>query len=85
MARKGLDDRLDRLRIHRMARKAAVEIDDMQMLGAGAGKEQGLGGGIIAIDGGAIHVAFGEADHLPSLEVDGGEDDQGHHNIRSIG
>ncbi len=81
MAGKGLDDAFDRFGIDRMTGKAAIQIDDMDMLGAGRGKDQRLRGGIVAIDGGTVHVALGQADDLAAFEVDGGEDDQGHYPI----
>jgi hypothetical protein len=52
----------------------------MEELRPGLGEQHGLRGGIVAIDGGARHIAFGEAHDLPALEVDGGKDD--HHPTR---
>ncbi len=78
MAGKGFDDRLHRLAIDRLARERAVEVDDVQMLRARLGEQHRLMGGIVAIDGGAVHIALGQTDDLAALQVDGGEDDQAH-------
>ena len=51
------------------------------MLGTCIGKEHRLRGGIVAIDGRAVHIALGEADDLPCLEVDRGEDDEARRGI----
>ena len=79
MAGKGLDYRFHRSPVFSPARERAIEIDHMEELRTGLGKQHGLGGGVIAIDGGPVHIAFSEAHHLPCLEVDGGKDDHGHH------
>ena len=76
LAAEALEDRGYRRAIDRFAGKGAVEIDDMQPFGAGLREDLRLGGGIVAIDGGAGHVALGQAHDLAGLEVDGGEDDQ---------
>ncbi len=82
MAGEGFDDALHCFGIDRMACEAAIEIDDMQMLGPCLREDKRLRGGIVAIDGGAVHVALGQADDLSALEVDCGKDDQRHINIR---
>ena len=48
-------------------------------LRTGLGEEQGLRRGIVAINRRTGHVAFGQANDLALLEIDGGEDDQGCH------
>ena len=62
MAGEGLDNRFDRLNIAPFARKTAIEIDHMEMLRASFCKDQGLRRRIIAIDGCAVHIAFGQPD-----------------------
>ncbi len=57
----------------------------MQMLGPCLREDQRLRGGVVAIDGGAVHVALGQADDLSAFEVDCGKDDQAHINIRTGG
>ena len=69
----------DRIAIHRLTGKRAVEIDDMQVIRARIGEQRRLMRGIVAINGGAIHIAFRQADDLPALQVDCGEDGQGRH------
>jgi hypothetical protein len=53
------EDRLDRLAVFRAARKRTVQIDHMQELAARSGKNLRLRGGVVAIDGGARHIALG--------------------------
>ena len=48
-----------------------------QKLGGLAIVRRGLRGGIVAVDGGARHVALGQAHDLPALQVDRGKDDEG--------
>ena len=80
-AAEALEDRCDRGAVDRFARECAVEINDVEPFGARLLEALRLRGGIVAIDGGAVHIAFRQADDLAGLEVDGGEDDEGH--IRS--
>jgi hypothetical protein len=75
MTGEGLEDTLDRIPVFRTAREGTVKIHHMQVLAALIGEDLRLRGGIVAIDGGAVHVALGQADDLTTLEVDGGEDD----------
>ena len=51
--------------------------DHVQELRSGFGKQHRLRGGVIAIDGGAVHIAFGQTHDLTSLEIDGGKYDHG--------
>ena len=48
------------------------------MLRARIGEQQRLRGGIVAIDGRTIHIAFGQAHDLSTLQVDGGKNDDAH-------
>ena len=56
----------------------AVQIDHVQELRSGFGKQHRLRGGVIAIDGGAVHIAFGKADDLPALQINRGKNDEAH-------
>ena len=78
-ARKGRDDAFDRRAVDAFTGEGAVEINDVQMAGARVREQPRLRRRIVAIDGCARHIAFGEPHHLPALEVDRGEDDQGRH------
>ena len=75
----GLQHRLDRLRIHRLAGEGAVEIDDMQIFEPLLGEGARLRRGIDVEHGRARHVALLEAHALAVLEVDGGKEDHGFH------
>ena len=74
-----LQHRLDGLRIHRLAGKGAVEIDDVQIFEALLGEGPRLRGGIEVEHGRARHVALFEAHALAVLEVDGGKENHGFH------
>src|SRR3546814_3507674 len=56
----------------------------MHVLRARFREQYRLRGGIVAIDGSAVHVALRQADDLAALEVDGGKNDEAHFNIRSV-
>jgi len=74
-----LQDGLDRGRVHRLAGKGTVEIDDMQPVEALRLEICRLGGRIIVEDGRLRHVALPEAHALAVLEVDCREQDHGRH------
>ena len=74
-----LQHRLDGLRIHRLAGKGAVEIDDVQIFEALRGEGARLRGRIEIEHGRARHVALFEAHALAVLQVDGGKEDHGFH------
>ena len=63
------------MRVDRLARKGSVEIDHMEPARARERKARSLFAGIVAVHGRAVHIAFGEADDIAALEIDGGEDD----------
>ncbi len=67
------------MRIHRLAGKGAVEIDDMQIFEPLFGEGARLRGGIEVEHGRTRHVALFEADALAVLQVDGGKEDHGFH------
>ena len=73
--RKHLENTLDRVTVHSLARERAVEIDNVQVLRTGLRKQHGLRGGIVTVNGGAIHIALGKAHDFAVLQVDGGKDD----------
>ena len=75
VAGKGRDDGFHRLAIAAFAGKRTVEVDDMQVPGPGVGKQHRLRRRLVAIDGGAAHVPFGQPHDFAVLEVDGGEND----------
>jgi hypothetical protein len=81
MAGKACHDALDGLGIDRAAGKAAIQIDDVEKARACLGEQHRLRGGIIAIDGRALHIPLGEAHDLAALEVDRRKDDE----ARNIG
>ncbi len=58
---------LHRLAILRRASEGAVQVDHVQMLRPGLGKQHRLRCGIVAINGGAVHIAFGQAHDLRRL------------------
>ena len=78
VAGEGGDDPAHCLAVAAFPCEGTVEVDDVEVARAGPSERQRLCGGVVAIDGGAVHVALGEADDLTGLEVDGGEDDEGH-------
>src|SRR3546814_7236375 len=71
MAGEGFDNGFDRFGVDGATREAAVQIDHMQVLRARFREQYRLRGGIVAIDGSAVHVALRQADDLAALEVDG--------------
>ncbi len=78
MTGKARDDGPDGLSIHRITRKGAVEIDDVEVRRALACEQHRLRRRIIAIDRRAGHIALCQANNLALLKVDGGKDDQAH-------
>ena len=74
-----LQHRLDRLRIHRLAGKGAVEIDHVQIFEALRGEGARLRRRIEIEHGRARHVALLEAHALAVLQVDGGKENHGFH------
>lgn len=83
VAGEGGDDRPDGVAVPALARERAVEIDDVEVAGPCVGEEQSLRGRVVAVDRSSVHVAFGQPYHLPTLQVDRGEDDQGRH-VRNL-
>jgi hypothetical protein len=79
IAREGRDECFESRAVTAFDRKAAVKIDNMQVLGARLGKDQRLCGWIITVDRGARHIALSKAHNLTALQVNGREDDQGNH------
>ena len=75
LAGEALQDALDRVGVDRLAREGSVEVDHVQPARPCFGKARGLFARIVAVDGRAVHIAFGEADHVTGFQVDGGEDD----------
>ena len=71
LARDALDD-LD-VAGHAVAR--AVEVDDVDPLGALLGELARLGDRVLVVDGHALVVALGEAHRSPAEDVDCGKDD----------
>ena len=71
----GLQNALDRRRVHRLAGEGAVEIDDVQVFEALALESAGLRRRIAVEHGRARHVALLETDGEAFLQVDGGEKD----------
>ena len=75
----GLQHRLDGQRIHRLAGKGAVEIDDVQIFEPLLGEGARLRRGIEVEHGRARHVALFEAHALAVFQVDGGKENHGFH------
>ncbi|KAI1693807.1 hypothetical protein DdX_20448 [Ditylenchus destructor] len=73
LARKAREDRGDRATIDRFAGECGIKIDDVEVSRARLCKGFGLRCGVLAIDGGAGHIPFGQTDDLTGLEVDGGK------------
>ena len=73
----GLEDALDRGRVHRLAGESAVEIDHVEMAKARRLELVRLRGRIAVEHGRARHVALLEAHAYAVLEVDGGKEDHG--------
>ena len=71
VAGKDFDNPLDRRAVAAFAGEGCVEIDHVKVRGAGFREDQSLCGGIVAVDGGPVHIAFGEAHHLALLQVYG--------------
>ena len=69
-----LHDCLQVLPVSRFAVKGAVEIDDVDSLGAGAGKPTGDGNGVVVIDGDVLFAALYQTDTASVLEIDCGND-----------
>ena len=69
----------DRLRIHWLAGKGAIEIDHMQVFEALRGEALRLRRRIEAEHGRARHVALFKTHALAVLQVDGGKQDHGFH------
>src|SRR6185436_1463218 len=75
----GFQHRLDGQRIHRLAGKGAVEIDDMQIFESLLGERPRLISRIEVEHGRARHVALFEAHALAVFQVDGGKENHGFH------
>src|SRR5438477_2097625 len=75
----GLEHRLDRQRVHRLAGKGAVEVDHVQIFKTLVGEGACLRRRIEVEHGRARHVALFEADALAVFQVDGGKEDHGFH------
>ncbi len=75
----GLEHRLDRLRVHRLAGKRAIEIDDVEIFEALMLERRRLCRRIEIEHGRARHVALFEAHALAVLQIDGGEKNHGFH------
>ena len=74
-----LQHAFDRQRVHRLAGKGAVEIDDMQIFKPLRGEGTRLRRRIEVEHGRARHVALFEAHALAVFQVDGGKEDHGFH------
>src|SRR4051794_11483177 len=74
-----LQHRLDGLRVHRLAGKRTVEIDDVEILKALRNEARRLRGGIEVEHGRARHVALFEAHALAVFEVDRRKENHGFH------
>src|SRR3546814_3012816 len=77
LTREGGDDAFHRRAVDAGAREGAVEVDDVEVRGARIGEKARLRRRIVAIDGGARHIALGEPHHLPAFEDDRGKGGQG--------
>ena len=73
------EDALDRRRIHRLAGKGAVEIDDVQIFEALRREGARLLRRIAMKHGRARHVALFEAHGFAVLQIDGRKEDHGFH------
>src|SRR6202012_5873009 len=71
--------RLDRLRVHRLAGKGAVEIDNMEIFESLRGKAARLRRGIEGEYGGTGHVALFKTHTLAVLQIDGRKENHGFH------
>ena len=67
------------MRVHRLAGKGAVEIDDVQIFEPLRGEGARLRRRIEVEHGRARHVALFEAHALAVLQVDGGKENHGFH------
>ena len=67
------------MRIHRLAGKGTVEIDDVQIFEPLFGEGPRLVSGIEVEHGRACHVALFEAHALAVFQVNGGKQDHGFH------
>jgi hypothetical protein len=70
-------DRLDGGGVHRLAGEGAVQVDEVQPFAPGGLELQRLRGGVVAEDGGRVHLAAQKPDALAVLQVDGGVKDHG--------
>ena len=73
------EDALDRGRVHRLARKGAVEIDDVQIFEALRREDPRLLGRIAMENGRARHVALLKAHGFAVFQIDGGKKNHGFH------
>ena len=73
----GREDGVDRVAVDRLARKGAVEVDDVQIVEALVLERARLRRRVVVENGGGVHVAELQAHALAVLEVDGGEQDHG--------
>src|SRR4029079_16334260 len=71
------ENSFDRLRIHRLAGKCAVEIDDMEMLETLRLERRRLRCGVAMKYGRARHVALFEPHGFAVLQVDGRKENHG--------
>ncbi len=72
-------DALDRCRIHRLARKGAVKIDDMQIFEALCREDPRLLRRIAMKNGRARHVALLKAHRFAIFQIDGRKENHGFH------
>jgi hypothetical protein len=78
--RVGPGDGLDHFGVLRHTREGAVEVDDVQALGAGVDPASGHGHRIVAEYGGLFHASLAQADALAFLEINRGYDQ--HHRLQ---
>jgi hypothetical protein len=71
------EDRLDARRVHRLAGKGPVEIDEVEPATAGLGEASRLRGGIFVEDGCGAHLAAQQPDAAAVLQIDGRIKDHG--------
>ena len=71
----GIEDRVDRVAVHRRAGEGAVEIDEVQVGEALLLEGARLRRRIVVEDGGGFHVAQLQAHALAVFQVDGGKED----------
>jgi hypothetical protein len=68
------DDRLDRRHLPPTSGPRAIQVDDVDPLGAGRGELCGDGQGVLGVDLFAVEVALAKAHDAPAAEVDRGQD-----------